>query len=168
MPDIRTRAELTHAAKVALRAVHPADLTVVELTALVNLAESLVQVRRPVDEVGNVIYIAHDRITVTGHEASDPLGSRCHGIAVAAAYSAFPAHADQNGYLKALADGGWTTEYPDELLRTGYIICKTLYQGYPDQHVVSELAADHPDIPPRGAQVMVAAAHSQLCPDVAG
>jgi hypothetical protein len=100
MPDIRTRAELAHAAKVALGAVHPADLTVVELTALVNLAESFVQVRRPVDEVGDVVYIAHDRITVTGHEASDPLGSRCHGIAVAAAYSAIPAHADQNGYLR--------------------------------------------------------------------
>ena len=92
-------------------------------------------------------------------------------IAVAGICSAAPAHADQEGYLKMLADDGFpmTQNNAMSLVQLGYTVCARLHASdLSDQQAVSQILRDTPDASPQKAQLVVAAAHSQLCPDVSG
>ena len=92
-------------------------------------------------------------------------------VAVAAICSAAPAHADQDGYLKMLADDGFPMTYDNaaSMLQLGYAVCATLHTSdLSEQQAVSRILRDKPDASPQKAQLVVAAAHSQLCPDVSG
>jgi hypothetical protein len=85
--------------------------------------------------------------------------------------SAAPAHADQDGYLKMLADDGFPMTHDNvaSVLQLGYAVCGTLYTfDSSEQRAVSRILADKPDTSPQAAQMVVAAAHSQLCPDARG
>jgi hypothetical protein len=91
--------------------------------------------------------------------------------AVAAICSAAPVHADQDGYLKVLADDGFPMTHDNvaSMLQLGYAVCGTLSTfDWSEQRAVSRILADKPDTSPRAAQLVVAAAHSQLCPGVSG
>jgi hypothetical protein len=88
-------------------------------------------------------------------------------IAVAGIGSAAPAHADQDGYLKMLAGDGFPMmpENVASLLQLGYAVCDTLHTSdWSEQQAVSRILRDKPDASPQKAQLVVAAAHSQLCP----
>jgi Protein of unknown function (DUF732) len=90
-------------------------------------------------------------------------------IAVAGICSAAPAHADQDGYLKMLAGDGFpmTPDNFASMLQLGYAVCATLHTSdLSEQQAVSRILRDAPDASPQKAQLVVAAAHSQLCPDV--
>ena len=90
---------------------------------------------------------------------------------MAAICSAAPAHADQDGYLKMLADDGFpmTQDNAASMLQLGYAVCATLHTpDLSEQQAVSRILRDKPDASPQKAQLVVAAAHSQLCPDVSG
>jgi Protein of unknown function (DUF732) len=92
-------------------------------------------------------------------------------VAVAAICSAAPAHADQDGYLKMLADDGFPMTHDNamSLVQLGYTVCARLHASdLSDQQAVSQILRDAPDASPQKAQLVVAAAHSQLCPDVSG
>ena len=92
-------------------------------------------------------------------------------IAVAGICSAAPAHADQDGYLKMLADDGFPMTHDNfaSMLQLGYAVCATLHTSdLSEQQAVSRILTDRPDASPQKAQLVVAAAHSQLCPDVSG
>jgi hypothetical protein len=52
------RAELCMRVRVAAWALSPSDWTMGELRALVNLMEAAVKAHHPVDEVGNLVYLA--------------------------------------------------------------------------------------------------------------
>jgi Protein of unknown function (DUF732) len=92
-------------------------------------------------------------------------------IAAAGVFSAAPAHADQEGYLKMLADNGFAMTHDNAMsvLQLGYAVCATLHTSdLSDEQAVSRILRDTPDANPQKAQLVVAAAHSQLCPDVGG
>jgi len=92
-------------------------------------------------------------------------------IAVAGICSAAPAHADQDGYLKMLAADGFPMTHDNvaSMLQLGYAVCNTLSAfDLSEQQAVSRILRDKPDANPQEAQLVVAAAHSQLCPDVSG
>jgi Protein of unknown function (DUF732) len=92
-------------------------------------------------------------------------------IAVAGICSAAPAHADQDGYFKMLADDGFPMTYDNaaSLLQLGYRVCATLHiSDLSEQQEVSQILRVKPDTSPQKAQLVVAAARSQLCPDVSG
>ena len=92
-------------------------------------------------------------------------------VSVAAICSAAPAHADQDGYLKMLADDGFpmTQDNVASMLQLGYAVCDTLHTfDLSEQQAVSRILRDKPDASPQKAQLVVAAAHSQLCPDISG
>ena len=92
-------------------------------------------------------------------------------IAVAGICSAAPAHADQDGYLKMLADDGFPMTHDNvaSMRQLGYAVCDTLHTfDLSEQQAVSRILRDKPDASPQKAQLVVAAAHSQLCPDVSG
>jgi hypothetical protein len=55
------RAERCKRVRVAARAVPEDDWTMSELRALVTVLEAVVGARRPVDEVGNLVYLAGRR-----------------------------------------------------------------------------------------------------------
>jgi hypothetical protein len=78
---------------------------------------------------------------------------------------------DQDGYLKMLADDGFpmTQDNVASMLQLGYTVCSTLHTSdLSEQQAVSRILRDKPDASPQKAQLVVAAAHSQLCPDVSG
>ena len=90
-------------------------------------------------------------------------------MATAAICSATPAHADQNGYINALAGAGavMTPDNVATMLKDGYVACDGMRNyGLSQQQVVSQFLAHQPETTPREAQLIVSAAHSQLCPDV--
>jgi Protein of unknown function (DUF732) len=92
-------------------------------------------------------------------------------IAVAGICSAAPAHADQDGYLKMLAGDGFpmTPDNATSILQLGYAVCATLHTSdLSEQQEVSQILRDSPNASPQKTQLVVAAAHSQLCPDVSG
>ena len=92
-------------------------------------------------------------------------------IAVAGICSAAPAHTVQDGYLKMLADDGFPMTHDNfaSMLQLGYAVCATLHTSdLSEQQAVSRILRDTPDASPQKAQLVVAAAHSQLCPDVSG
>ena|ERR1700751_5540099 len=86
-------------------------------------------------------------------------------VAVAGICSAARAHADQDGYLRMLADDGFlmTPDNAASLLQLGYAVCAALHTSdLSEQQEVSQILRDKPDASPQKAQVVVAAAHSQL------
>ena len=90
-------------------------------------------------------------------------------IATVVICSPAPAHADQDGYLKMLAGDGFpmTPDNFASMLQLGYAVCATLRTSdLSEQQAVSRILRDTPDASPQKAQLVVAAAHSQLCPDV--
>ena len=78
--------------------------------------------------------------------------------------SAAPAHADQDSYLKVMTDEGFDMTQAD-MLKAGYMVCNMLYQGYPEQQVVSAGLAQQHQASPREMQLFVSTAQAQLCPD---
>ena len=89
-------------------------------------------------------------------------------IPVAAVCAATRAHADQDSYLKTLTgEGLQMTQYDvTQFLQLGYMICNSMSTSHwSEQQMVSRILADAPDTKPQTAQLIVAAAHSQLCPD---
>jgi hypothetical protein len=54
-----------------------------------------------------------------------------------------------------------------DMLKGGYMVCTTLYEGYPEQQVVSTLMTRQHQTDPSEMQLFVSTAHSQLCPDAA-
>jgi hypothetical protein len=96
---------------------------------------------------------------------------RAFAVAAALVFSvafAAPAHADQNGFLNMLANNDAPVE-PDEtdaMLHLGYAVCEEIYtDGWSEQRAVSKIMTTVADASPRRAQLIVTAAHSQLCPD---
>ena len=54
----------------------------------------------------------------------------------------------------------------DALLHFGYAVCEEIYtEGWSEQRAVSKIMAHVADASPQRAQLIVAAARSQLCPD---
>jgi hypothetical protein len=90
-------------------------------------------------------------------------------VAVVAAITlSSPAHADQNGFLRMLADHGApaTGDEKDALLHLGGAVCEGFYEkGWSEQRAVSETMTQLSDATPRRAQLIVTAAHLQLCAD---
>jgi uncharacterized protein DUF732 len=90
------------------------------------------------------------------------------GAVVAAVTLAAPAHADQNGFLRMLADHGApaTGGEKDALLHLGDAVCDGFSKnGWSEQRAVSETMTQLSDSTPRRAQLIVTAAHLQLCAD---
>jgi hypothetical protein len=88
-------------------------------------------------------------------------------VSVAGICWATPAHADQDGYLKRMTDEGIDMSQAD-MLKSGYRVCNSLYQGYPEQQVASTLMMIQHQTDPAEIQLLVSTAHSQLCPDARG
>ena len=90
------------------------------------------------------------------------------GAVVAAIVLAAPAHADQNGFLHMLADHGApaTGNQQGALLHLGQVVCDGFSKsGWSEQHAVSEIMTQLSDSTPNRAQLIVTAAHLQLCAD---
>jgi Tfp pilus assembly ATPase PilU len=70
-----------------------------------------------------------------------------------------------------LADDGFpmTHDSAMSVIQLGYSVCATLHaSNMSEEQAVSRILRDMPDADPRKAQMVVAAAHSQLCPDASG
>ena len=92
-------------------------------------------------------------------------------VAVAGICSAARAHADQDGYLKMLADDGFPMTHDNfaSMLQLGYAVCAALQTSdLTEEQEVSRILRDEPDSSPQKAQLVVAAAQSKLCPDASG
>jgi Protein of unknown function (DUF732) len=90
------------------------------------------------------------------------------GAVVAAITLSAPAHADQNGFLKMLADHGAPASGDEQaaLLHLGHAVCDGFYKnGWSEQRAVSEIMTQLSDATPNRAQLIVTAAHLQLCAD---
>ncbi len=96
-------------------------------------------------------------------------------LAAAAIGAAAPAHADEIGYLNALAADGASMTQGNTLaaIEVGRLACSMLYLGQPESQVETALLENPrfatPGATPqelaRDAKMVVQAAHSQLCPD---
>ena len=87
---------------------------------------------------------------------------------VAAAALAAPAHADQNGFFKMLADQGApaTGDERGALLHIGNTVCEGFTKSdWSEQRAVSEVMKQLSDSAPNRAQLIVTSAHLELCPD---
>jgi hypothetical protein len=94
--------------------------------------------------------------------------SQAVGAFVAAITLATPAHADRNGFLQMLADHGApaTGNEQDALFHLGNTVCEGFYKnGWSEQRAVSEIMTQLSDATPNRAQLIVTAAHLQLCAD---
>jgi Protein of unknown function (DUF732) len=68
-------------------------------------------------------------------------------IAVAGICSAAPAHADQDGYLKMLADDGFPMTHDNfaSMFQLGYAVCATMHTSdLSEQQAVSRILRDTP------------------------
>jgi hypothetical protein len=87
---------------------------------------------------------------------------------VAAVTLSAPARADQDGFLTMLADHGAPATGAEQgaLLHLGNAVCEGFYKnGWSEQHAVSEIMRQLSDATPNRAQLIVTAAHLQLCAD---
>lgn len=79
-----------------------------------------------------------------------------------------PAHADEDGFFNMLASDGAPVP-PEEtagVLHLGYAVCDEIFtNGWSEQRAVSRIMVDDENANPQRAQLIVKAAHSQLCPD---
>jgi hypothetical protein len=90
------------------------------------------------------------------------------GAVVAAITLSVPAHADQNGFFQMLADHGAPASGREQgaLLHLGNTVCEGFYNnGWSEQQAVSEIMTQLSDATPNRAQLIVTAAHLQLCAD---
>jgi len=90
------------------------------------------------------------------------------GAVVAAVTLSAPADADQNGFLQMLADHGAPARGSEQgaLLHLGNAVCEGFYKnGWSEQRAVSEIMTQLSDSTPNRAQLIVTAAHLQLCAD---
>src|SRR4029077_19039676 len=89
-----------------------------------------------------------------GEPMKIPLLIATAAIAVAGICSAAPAHADQDGYLKMLADDGFPRTHDNvaSMLQLGYAVCATLHTSdLSEQQAVSRILRYTPDANPQKA-----------------
>jgi len=90
------------------------------------------------------------------------------GAVVTAITLSASAHADQGGFLEMLADHGAPATGAEQgaLLHLGNAVCEGFYKkGWSEQQAVSEIMTQLSDSTPNRAQLIVTAAHQQLCAD---
>lgn len=90
------------------------------------------------------------------------------GAVVAAITLSAPAHADQNGFFQMLANHGAPASGREQsaLLHLGNTVCEGFYKnGWSEQRAVSQIMTQLADTNPNRAQLIVTAAHLQLCAD---